>query len=703
MNISAQFRLEHDIIELPMGNTPVEDLLNPSPEDDQYLGYALPSVMTNTQYIRAMIVFVQFSDDSYVNPEINWPLNKTPTAWMGTNIIDPSIYTNSTNYNLTHYYKTMSMNNFKIIGDCYSVVTPNTRQQYVNMGYKYWDINRQIIELLDEYVEFDEYDKWNKIGAYSQEWGIDGEVDMIIMIYRNIEKDYPNTYANSLYFPFDGEASLGGSEIIMVDEGNKRVDMRNLNGEGVSGITTACGNNGLNFVKNVIIHELGHHLFGGMEYHQKVGGWGMMGTHGCRSQVINAFERHRLGWITVKQYDYNPTFNITLNDFITTGDALRIKIPGSNNPTQYYYLENHQKISPLDFIDPTQVGQGVYLMHQFYPVGMTLSFYNSKGRFNWSIIDSIMHPSGKKVKVYKKGNENINGFFESDLITTTELNISSMIEAYKDTVNNLNILYPVFWGMGAEMLNVGYVEVLNPYSNPPLNNVAIQVISENNQLKIKQCVTASTLLNTAPSRPQNFGVRVQNLYPNLIWKANTEPDVIGNSTKRGKYKIYRGYSTNGVLPTNFNYVGYVNHPITTFTDYDWFTPGIGNAKVFYRISAVDTTNLESCKTEFDSVQYNPALLKENQFSQPERFELFDNYPNPFNPCTTIEFALAENANVELSVFNMLGEKISELINGYRSSGKYSVDFNGADIPSGIYIYRLKTDNILLTKKMVLIK
>ena len=74
-----------------------------------------------------------------------------------------------------------------------------------------------------------------------------------------------------------------------------------------------------------------------------------------------------------------------------------------------------------------------------------------------------------------------------------------------------------------------------------------------------------------------------------------------------------------------------------------------------------------------------------------------------SPCTTIEFALAKNSHVELSVFNMLGEKISELINGYKSSGKYSVVFNGADIPSGIYIYRLKTENILLTKKMVLMK
>ncbi len=703
MNISAQFRIEHDIIELPMENALNEDLLNPPPEDDQYLGYALPSVMINTQYIRAMIVFVQFSDDAYVNPEIHWPLNQTPTAWMGTNIIDPSINTNSTNFNLTHYYKTMSLNNFKIIGDCYNVITPNTRQQYVNMGYKYCDINRQVLELIDVNIEFDEYDKWNKRGAYLHEWGMDGEVDMIIMIYRNIEKDFPSMYANSLYFTFDGEASLGGDEILMVDEGNKRIDMNKFNGGGVSGITIACGHNGLNFVKNVIIHELGHHLFGREEYHQKAGGWGMMATHGCRSQVINSFERHRLGWITAKQYDYSPTFNIILNDFITTGDALRIKIPGTSNPSQYYYLENHQKISPLDFIDPTEGGHGIYLLHQYYPVGTTLSFYNSKGRFDWNVVDSIMHSSGKKVPVHKKGNENINGFFESDRIMTVTPSSYSMIEAYRDTVNNLNVLCPVFWGMGKEMLNVDYVDVLNPFSNPPLNNVSIQVISENNQLKIKQCVTASTLLNTAPSRPQNFGVRVQNLYPNLIWKANTEPDVIGNSNKRGKYKIYRAYSTNGTIPTVFNYIGYVNHPTTNFTDYDWFTPGTGNAKVFYRISAVDTTNLESSKTEFDSVRFNPALLKENQDIQSEQFELFNNYPNPFNPCTTIKFTLSSNSHVELGVYNLLGEKVVDLVNGYKLSGTYSVVFDAKEIPSGVYIYYLKTDKILLTEKMVLIK
>ena len=686
-----------------MSNTPIEDLPSAPPPNDQYFGYALPSVMTNTQYLRAMIIFVQFSDDAYVNPEINWPLNQTPTAWMGTNIIDPSINTNSTNYNLTHYYKTMSMNNFKIIGDCYNVITPNTRQQYVNMGFKRKDINRQILQIIDSDFEFSNYDNWNKIAPFSHSWGIDGEIDMIIMVYRNIDKDIPNTYSISLGFSFSGEASLGGGSMLYVDEGEKHIDMGSFNGSGVSGITIACGFNGLNFVKNVIIHELGHHLLGGMEYHQKVGGWGMMSTYGGRSQIVNSFESHRLGWITAKQYDYSPTFNITLNDFLTSGDALRIKIPGTTNPIQYYYLENHQKISPVDFIDPTNDGKGVYLLHQNYPIGTQLSFYNAKGRFDWSVYEIAQHPNGAYVNVFKKEKENINGYFESDNIVPIKSFGSSMMEAYRDTVNNCNVFYPVFWGMGKEMLSVGYVEVLNPYSNPPLNNVSIQVTSENNQLKIKQCVTASTLLNTAPSRPQNFGVRVQNFYPTLIWKANTEPDVIGNSTKRGKYKIYRGYSTTGTIPSYFSYIGYVNHPNTTFTDYDWFTPGVGNAKVFYRISAVDTTNLESCKTEFDSVRFNSALLKENQEKVPENFELFNNYPNPFNPCTTIEFALAENSHVELSVYNMLGEKITELINCYKLSGKYSVIFNGADIPSGIYIYRLKTENVFLTKKMVLLK
>jgi hypothetical protein len=84
-------------------------------------------------------------------------------------------------------------------------------------------------------------------------------------------------------------------------------------------------------------------------------------------------------------------------------------------------------------------------------------------------------------------------------------------------------------------------------------------------------------------------------------------------------------------------------------------------------------------------------------------ELYQNYPNPFNPATQIRFALAENADVKLSVYNISGQKVAELVNGSRQAGVYAVDFDGSRFNSGVYYYTLETDGKALTRKMLLIK
>jgi len=70
------------------------------------------------------------------------------------------------------------------------------------------------------------------------------------------------------------------------------------------------------------------------------------------------------------------------------------------------------------------------------------------------------------------------------------------------------------------------------------------------------------------------------------------------------------------------------------------------------------------------------------------FSLSQNYPNPFNPSTSIKFSIPSNGNVNLKVYNLLGKEVSSLVNGNLNSGVYSVDFNGANLSSGTYIYRL---------------
>jgi hypothetical protein len=89
---------------------------------------------------------------------------------------------------------------------------------------------------------------------------------------------------------------------------------------------------------------------------------------------------------------------------------------------------------------------------------------------------------------------------------------------------------------------------------------------------------------------------------------------------------------------------------------------------------------------------------------PEDYALEQNYPNPFNPSTFIEFSLPENSdNVNLTIYNTLGEQVAKLVNTALVAGKYQYKWNAGDVATGIYIYELRTDKFVLVKKMLLLK
>jgi len=98
-------------------------------------------------------------------------------------------------------------------------------------------------------------------------------------------------------------------------------------------------------------------------------------------------------------------------------------------------------------------------------------------------------------------------------------------------------------------------------------------------------------------------------------------------------------------------------------------------------------------------------IKEEKINSiiPAKFTLSQNYPNPFNPSTTIDFALPTTELVDLSIYNILGQKVVTLANGMRKAGSYSLTFDASDLASGWYIYRLQTDSKVMSRKMLLIK
>jgi len=88
---------------------------------------------------------------------------------------------------------------------------------------------------------------------------------------------------------------------------------------------------------------------------------------------------------------------------------------------------------------------------------------------------------------------------------------------------------------------------------------------------------------------------------------------------------------------------------------------------------------------------------------PSEFALAQNYPNPFNPNTNISFSLPNDANVSLTVYNITGEKVAELVNGQVKAGQHTVSWNASNVGSGVYFYRINAGNFTATRKMVLMK
>ncbi len=88
---------------------------------------------------------------------------------------------------------------------------------------------------------------------------------------------------------------------------------------------------------------------------------------------------------------------------------------------------------------------------------------------------------------------------------------------------------------------------------------------------------------------------------------------------------------------------------------------------------------------------------------PTEFMLYPNYPNPFNPSTTLQFDLARAGDVRLTVFDVLGKEVASLVDSRMNAGVHSVEFEGEKFASGVYFARLSAGNLAMTRKMVLLK
>ncbi len=98
-----------------------------------------------------------------------------------------------------------------------------------------------------------------------------------------------------------------------------------------------------------------------------------------------------------------------------------------------------------------------------------------------------------------------------------------------------------------------------------------------------------------------------------------------------------------------------------------------------------------------------TAVHENDSPLPNQFALGQNFPNPFNPSTEIQFSLPNEAEVRLTVVNMLGQEVATVVNGRYSAGVYTASFDAANLPSGLYFYRMVAGDFTSVRKMMLMK
>jgi hypothetical protein len=146
--------------------------------------------------------------------------------------------------------------------------------------------------------------------------------------------------------------------------------------------------------------------------------------------------------------------------------------------------------------------------------------------------------------------------------------------------------------------------------------------------------------------------------------------------------------------SDFLSVGYVKgHGTTTEPqNYSFADMYLDNGKYFYRLKQIDYDGIfeYSDVVEVDWRTFSSYLLEQN-------------YPNPFNPTTIIGFGTQNKSNVKITVLNTIGEEVAILLNEEKESGYHQVEFNAANLPNGVYFYRIQTRDFVQTKKMILLK
>lgn len=221
--------------------------------------------------------------------------------------------------------------------------------------------------------------------------------------------------------------------------------------------------------------------------------------------------------------------------------------------------------------------------------------------------------------------------------------------------------------------------------------------------------TASSRFDWYPSIPLNLSVLATPTgAPKLTWNVSPDYDVAGDglhAVNPNGIQIWKRIF-NGVWRA-YNQIAAIAGNSSTYTDYTIGNAGHGGFIAEYKIRAVDNSGLTSSFTTPVQIAYGMNEEYEHNvlvtLAPPSEFVLEQNYPNPFNPATTIRYALPQDSKVRITISDLLGRVVAEILDNEQTAGYHEIQFDASKLSSGIYIYKLDAGKNSITKKMLLQK
>lgn len=405
---------------------------------------------------------------------------------------------------------------------------------------------------------------------------------------------------------------------------------------------------------------------------------------------LNPLHRSQKGWLSpiiiIGQQEWNVYYSIT------SPQVFRINSSSNND----YFIVENRRFNQNMIIGTTLVPD--YNNSAFFPPAWPHGTI-SQGIFVWRSVNGYLFDYSNNGLIYASGN----------LGATCPEGIPSQTDDGVPFPGHCNVRVLSPWS-----------DSRNPWCPPNScvfvpntrysSNVGMEILEVNDfQGYIRVKLYANNPEDAPPSKPRNLTVTLNpQSYPIVNWDANTEPDMPG-----GQYKIWRAFTTTSE-PITFHQAGSINisgggaKPPSTYSwlDYDVCGAGSGGGRIYYTVSAVDNTNLESVRANHDWIPWQMVFCKDKPGYEAiaiSEYKLYSNFPNPFNPLTTIQYDIKEAGLVHIKVYDILGTEMTELVNEFKEKGKHFITFDASNLPSGVYIYSIRANDFIANYKMTILK